>query len=206
LTAKPRFITLEFQTTTCARIFRNRAAHLPDGALGGRGKTANIPKPSFCKSVNIIEIACAAAKDKPSKTEAGLPVTDVRRARFAASECWREDKREHTLLDSGRQVRRAKEKLATPSWCQPGSTPIWLGLAKRAPKSFRFVVIDEAFGRGSYFESAHTVCNCSRKQLTRNCSSSPVAKNPHHRILCVQRGFWCTNAEGRDSRLRNPEY
>ncbi len=69
-------------------------------------------------------------------------VTDVRNwFVFAASERWREDNSEHKhYADSGGKSGGQKEKLAYQFGLEWGAV---------RSRSFRFVVIDEAFGRGS---------------------------------------------------------
>ena len=81
-------------------------------------------------------------------------VTDVRTWQaFSASERWREDDREHEhYTDSGGKSGGQKEKLAYTVLA--ASLAYQFGLERGASRSFRFVAIDEAFGRGSD-ESAH---------------------------------------------------
>ena len=78
-------------------------------------------------------------------------VTDVRHwFTFSASERWREDGREFEhYTDSGGKSGGQKEKLAYTVLA--ASLAYQFGLEMDAPRtrSFRFVVIDEAFGRGS---------------------------------------------------------
>ena len=78
-------------------------------------------------------------------------VTDVRHwFTFSASERWREDDREFEhYADSGRQIGRPEgEARVHGAGRQPGVS-VRPGDRRAAPRSFRFVVIDEAFGRGS---------------------------------------------------------
>jgi uncharacterized protein YPO0396 len=78
-------------------------------------------------------------------------VTDVRHwFTFSASERWRDDDREFEhYTDSGGKSGGQKEKLAYTVLA--ASLAYQFGLEMNAPRvrSFRFVVIDEAFGRGS---------------------------------------------------------
>jgi uncharacterized protein YPO0396 len=78
-------------------------------------------------------------------------VTDVRHwFVFSASERWREDDREHEhYTDSGGKSGGQKEKLAYTVLA--ASLAYQFGIDPRQPRSrsFHFVVIDEAFGRGS---------------------------------------------------------
>ncbi|TFV63840.1 hypothetical protein E4P41_03750 [Geodermatophilus sp. DF01-2] len=78
-------------------------------------------------------------------------VTDVRNwFVFTASERWREDDAEHeTYSDSGGKSGGQKEKLAYTILAASLAYQFRLDPAAARSKTFRFVVIDEAFGRGS---------------------------------------------------------
>ncbi|GIJ30365.1 ATP-binding protein [Micromonospora qiuiae] len=78
-------------------------------------------------------------------------VTDVRNwFVFSASERWREDHSEHeTYSDSGGKSGGQKEKLAYTILAASLAYQFKLDLSTDRGQTFRFVVIDEAFGRGS---------------------------------------------------------
>ena len=78
-------------------------------------------------------------------------VTDVRNwFVFAASERWREDDSEHEhYADSGGKSGGQKEKLAYTVLAASLAYQFGLEWGAVRSRSFRFVVIDEAFGRGS---------------------------------------------------------
>ncbi|MEH1053691.1 SbcC/MukB-like Walker B domain-containing protein [Micromonospora sp. CPCC 206171] len=78
-------------------------------------------------------------------------VTDVRNwFVFSASERWREDDSEHeTYSDSGGKSGGQKEKLAYTILAASLAYQFKLDLTTDRAQTFRFVVIDEAFGRGS---------------------------------------------------------
>jgi len=78
-------------------------------------------------------------------------VTDVRNwFTFSASERWREDGREHEHYpDSGGKSGGQKEKLAYTVLAASLAYQFGLDATAAPSRSFRFVVIDEAFGRGS---------------------------------------------------------
>lgn len=78
-------------------------------------------------------------------------VTDVRNwSVFSASERWREDDREHEhYADSGGKSGGQKEKLAYTVLAASLAYQFGLKKGERRSRSFRFVVIDEAFARGS---------------------------------------------------------
>ena len=78
-------------------------------------------------------------------------VTDVRNwFLFAASERWREDDSEHEhYADSSGKSGGQKEKLAYTVLAASLAYQFGLATDPHRPRSFRLVVIDEAFGRGS---------------------------------------------------------
>jgi len=78
-------------------------------------------------------------------------VTDVRNwFTFSASERWRVDDSEHeTYTDSGGKSGGQKEKLAYTILAASLAYQFKLDWGSARSKTFRFVVIDEAFGRGS---------------------------------------------------------
>ena len=78
-------------------------------------------------------------------------VTDVRNwFSFAASERWKEDDSEHEhYSDSGGKSGGQKEKLAYTILAASLAYQFGLELGEAKSRTFRFVVIDEAFGRGS---------------------------------------------------------
>lgn len=78
-------------------------------------------------------------------------VTDVRNwFTFAASERWREDDKEHeNYTDSGGKSGGQKEKLAYTILAASLAYQFKLDWGATRSRTFRFVVIDEAFGRGS---------------------------------------------------------
>ncbi len=78
-------------------------------------------------------------------------VTDVRNwFAFSASERWREDNKEHEhYTDSGGKSGGQKEKLAYTVLAASLAYQFGLEWGETRSRSFRFVLIDEAFGRGS---------------------------------------------------------
>lgn len=114
-------------------------------------------------------------------------VTDVRNwFTFAASERWHEDDREHEhYSDSGGKSGGQKEKLAYTILAASLAYQFGLAFGEVRSRSFRFVVIDEAFGRGSD-ESAEYGLRLFEKL---NFNRDTIAKNPHHRTVCFLRWF-----------------
>lgn len=84
-------------------------------------------------------------------------VTDVRHwFTFSVSERWREDDREFEhYTDSGGKSGGQKEKLAYTVLAASLAYQFGLERGTARPRSFRFVVIDEAFGRGSDDSTQH---------------------------------------------------
>ena len=130
-------------------------------------------------------------------------VTDVRNwFLFGASERWREDDKEHEhYSDSGGKSGGQKEKLAYTILAASLAYQFGLEWGAVRSRSFRFVVIDEAFGRGSD-ESAHYGLQLFAKLNLQLLIVTPLQKihiiEPH--VASV--GF-VSNENGRDSKLRN---
>jgi len=130
-------------------------------------------------------------------------VTDVRNwFRFAASERWREDDSEYEhYADSGGKSGGQKEKLAYTILA--ASLAYQFGLEWNAvrSRSFRFVVIDEAFGRGSD-ESAEYGLKLFAQLNLQLLIVTPLQKihiiEPH-----VQHVGYVSNEGGTSSKLRN---
>jgi uncharacterized protein YPO0396 len=132
-----------------------------------------------------------------------LKVTDVRNwFTFAASERWREDDREHEhYSDSGGKSGGQKEKLAYTILA--ASLAYQFGLERGAvrSRSFRFVVIDEAFGRGSD-ESAQYGLHLFAELKLQLLVVTPLQKI-HVIEPFVQGVGFISNPDGRASELRN---
>jgi uncharacterized protein YPO0396 len=130
-------------------------------------------------------------------------VSDVRNwFAFAASERWREDGIEHEhYSDSGGKSGGQKEKLAYTILAASLAYQFGLEWGRVRSRSFRFVVIDEAFGRGSD-ESAQYGLRLFAKLNLQLLIVTPLQKihiiEPH-----VSSVGFVHNIEGRDSQLRN---
>ena len=130
-------------------------------------------------------------------------VTDVRNwFAFAASERWKEDHTEHEhYTDSGGKSGGQKEKLAYTILAASLAYQFGLEWGRVRSRSFRFVVIDEAFGRGSD-ESAQYGLRLFAKLNLQLLIVTPLQKihiiEPH-----VSSVGFVHNIEGRDSQLRN---
>jgi uncharacterized protein YPO0396 len=130
-------------------------------------------------------------------------VTDVRNwFVFAASERWREDGREHEhYSDSGGKSGGQKEKLAYTILAASLAYQFGLAWGETRSRSFRFVVIDEAFGRGSD-ESAQYGLRLFQKLNLQLLIVTPLQKIHIIEPFVASVGF-VQNDEGRDSKLRN---
>jgi len=130
-------------------------------------------------------------------------VSDVRQYYvFSASERWKEDDTEYEhYTDSGGKSGGQKEKLAYTVLA--ASLAYQFGLDPKAPKprSFRFVMIDEAFGRGSD-ESTRFGLDLFGRMRLQLLVITPLQKIHVMEPFVASVGF-VHNEEGRDSRLRN---
>lgn len=130
-------------------------------------------------------------------------VTDVRNwFVFAASERYREDDAEHEhYSDSSGKSGGQKEKLAYTVLAASLAYQFGLEWGEVRSKSFRFVVIDEAFGRGSD-ESARYGLQLFAKLNLQLLVVTPLQKIHVIEPFVNSVGF-VHNEGGRESRLRN---
>lgn len=127
-------------------------------------------------------------------------VTDVRNEFvFSASERWREDDAEYEhYTDSGGKSGGQKEKLAYTVLA--ASLAYQFGLDAAGARSFRFVVIDEAFGRGSDDSARYGL------ELFQHLGLQLLIVTPLQKIHIIEPyvatvGF-VSNADGSESQLR----
>lgn len=130
-------------------------------------------------------------------------VTDVRNwFLFAASERWREDDSEYEhYSDSGGKSGGQKEKLAYTILAASLAYQFGLEWGAVRSRSFRFVVIDEAFGRGSD-ESAQYGLTLFQKLNLQLLIVTPLQKIHIIEPFVSSVGF-VQNDGGRASKLRN---
>jgi len=130
-------------------------------------------------------------------------VTDVRNwFVFSASERWREDDAEYEhYTDSGGKSGGQKEKLAYTVLAASLAYQFGLEWGEQRSRSFRFVVIDEAFGRGSD-ESTRYGLDLFRKLNLQLLIVTPLQKIHVIEPYVASVGF-VHNEDGRHSRLRN---
>jgi uncharacterized protein YPO0396 len=129
-------------------------------------------------------------------------VTDVRNwFLFSASERWRADGAEHEhYTDSGGKSGGQKEKLAYTVLAASLAYQFGLEWGAVRSRSFRFVVIDEAFGRGSD-ESAQYGLRLFEQLNLQLLIVTPLQKIHIIEPFVASVGF-VHNEGGRDSRLR----
>jgi uncharacterized protein YPO0396 len=129
-------------------------------------------------------------------------VTDVRNwFVFSASERWREDDTEHEhYSDAGGKSGGQKEKLAYTVLAASLAYQFGLEQDSKRARSFRFVVIDEAFGRGSD-ESARYGLELFERLNLQLLIVTPLQKIHIIEPFVATVGF--VHNDGRQSRLRN---
>ncbi len=147
-----RYIALEALTVSGSDIrdFQTELRACTEGTLTG-SDDAQYSETKFLQVRRIIE----RFRGREGQTELDrrwtARVTDVRNwFVFAASERWREDDSEYEhYADSGGKSGGQKEKLAYTVLAASLAYQFGLEWGAVRSRSFRFVVIDEAFGRGS---------------------------------------------------------
>lgn len=184
------------------RAFQTELRSCTEGALTG-SEDDQYSEAKFLQVKTIIE----RFRGREGTTELDRrwtrKVTDVRNwFAFAASERWKEDGTEHEhYSDSGGKSGGQKEKLAYTILAASLAYQFGLEWGRVRSRSFRFVVIDEAFGRGSD-ESAHYGLRLFAKLNLQLLIVTPLQKihiiEPH-----VSSVGFVHNFEGRDSQLRN---
>lgn len=146
-----RYISLEAQGALDADIrdFRADLRACTDSTTTGSDEAYSETK--FLQVRRIIERFRGREGQSESDRRWTAKVTDVRNwFVFAASERWREDHSEHEhYADSGGKSGGQKEKLAYTVLAASLAYQFGLEWGAVRSRSFRFVVIDEAFGRGS---------------------------------------------------------
>jgi len=147
-----RYILLEAQPTTDADIrdFQGEMRACTEGTMTGSGD-AQYSEAKFMQVQHIIERFRGREGQSELDRRWSAKVTDVRNwFVFGASERWREDDSEYEhYSDSGGKSGGQKEKLAYTILAASLAYQFGLEWGAVRSRSFRFVVIDEAFGRGS---------------------------------------------------------
>ena len=199
-----RYICLEIQDNQDyeLRTFRTDLRNCTEGTLGGN-EGDSYAETKFLQVKEIIERFRGRDNSSEIDRRWTRKVTDVRNwFVFAASERWKEDHSEHEhYTDSGGKSGGQKEKLAYTVLAASLAYQFGLEWGQTRSRSFRFVVIDEAFGRGSD-ESARFGLGLFKKLNLQLLIVTPLQKihiiEPH--VSAV--GF-VYNQDGRESLLRN---
>ena len=199
-----RYIVLEAQPSPDAEIrdFQADLRSCTEGALTG-SEDVQYSEAKFLQVKQIIERFRGREGLTEQDRRWSTKVTDVRNwFGFAASERWREDDSEHEhYSDSGGKSGGQKEKLAYTILAASLAYQFGLEWGAVRSRSFRFVVIDEAFGRGSD-ESAQYGLRLFAQLNLQLLIVTPLQKIHIIEPFVSSVGF-VDNKEGRDSRLRN---
>ena len=204
-----RYIVLEAQLATDAEVrdFQTELRVCLEGSLSGLNTTNSdenqYSEAKFLQVKHIIERLRGREGQGEQDRRWTAKVTDVRNwFVFAASERWREDDREHEhYSDSGGKSGGQKEKLAYTILAASLAYQFGLAWGEKRSRSFRFVVIDEAFGRGSD-ESAQYGLRLFQQLNLQLLIVTPLQKIHIIEPYVSSVGF-VHNEEGRDSKLRN---
>jgi uncharacterized protein YPO0396 len=199
-----RYIVLEAQPTPDADIrdFQTELRACTEGALTG-SDDSQYSEAKFLQVKHIIERFRGREGLSEQDRRWAVKVTDVRNwFVFAASERWREDDREHEhYSDSGGKSGGQKEKLAYTILAASLAYQFGLEWGVVRSRTFRFVVIDEAFGRGSD-ESAQYGLRLFAQLNLQLLIVTPLQKIHIIEPFVSSVGF-VHNEEGRASKLRN---
>jgi len=199
-----RFIALEAQPATDAdvRDFQTELRACTEGTLTG-SDDVQYSEAKFLQVKHIIERFRGREGSAEADRRWAAKVTDVRQwFQFAASERWREDGTEHEhYADSGGKSGGQKEKLAYTILAASLAYQFGLEWGAARSRSFRFVVIDEAFGRGSD-ESAEYGLRLFRQLGLQLLIVTPLQKIHIIEPFVASVGF-VHNEDGSASRLRN---
>jgi uncharacterized protein YPO0396 len=199
-----RFIALEAQAATDAEVrdFQTELRACTEGALTGSDDT-QYSEAKFLQVRHIIERFRGRDGSAEADRRWAAKVTDVRHwFVFAASERWREDGSEHEhYADSGGKSGGQKEKLAYTILAASLAYQFGLEWGAARSRSFRFVVIDEAFGRGSD-ESAEYGLRLFKQLGLQLLIVTPLQKIHIIEPFVASVGF-VHNEDGSASKLRN---
>lgn len=199
-----RYIVLEAQPATDADIrdFQSELRACTEGAITG-SDDSQYSEAKFLQVKQIIERFRGREGQSESDRRWTVKVTDVRNwFTFAASERWREDDSEHEhYSDSGGKSGGQKEKLAYTILAASLAYQFGLEWGAVRSRSFRFVVIDEAFGRGSD-ESAQYGLRLFAQLNLQLLIVTPLQKIHIIEPFVASVGF-VQNEDGRASKLRN---
>ncbi len=199
-----RYIVLESQASPDAEIrdFQQELRACTEGAVTG-SDDAQYSEIKFLQVKAIIDRFRGREGLSDQDRRWTWKVTDVRNwFLFAASERWREDNNEYEhYSDSGGKSGGQKEKLAYTILAASLAYQFGLEWGAVRSRSFRFVVIDEAFGRGSD-ESAQYGLKLFKQLNLQLLIVTPLQKIHIIEPFVASVGF-VHNDGGRESKLRN---
>jgi uncharacterized protein YPO0396 len=199
-----RYILLDMEPTLDSEIrdFQRDLRACTEGTLGA-SEDEEYSESKFIEVKRIVERFRGREGTAELDQRWTRKVTDVRRwFTFSASERWREDDTEFEhYSDSGGKSGGQKEKLAYTVLA--ASLAYQFGLDSRASRqrTFRFVLIDEAFGRGSD-ESARYGLELFKRLGLQLLIVTPLQKIHIIEPYVASVGF-VHNEDGRESKLRN---
>jgi len=200
-----RYILLEAQPCQDGEIrdFQQQLRACTEGALTGSAENEQYAEAKFLQVREIIERFRGREGSSDQDKRWMRKVTDVRNwFVFAASERWQEDGSEYEhYTDSSGKSGGQKEKLAYTVLAASLAYQFGLEWGAVRSRSFRFVVIDEAFGRGSDESTRYGL------ELFKRLNLQLLIVTPMQKIHIIEPyvagvGF-VHSEEGRDSRLRN---
>lgn len=198
-----RYIALEAEPSLDAdlRDFQQDLRACTEGALTG-SSDEEYTETKFLRVRRIIERFRGREGSAEMDKRWTRKVTDVRNwFVFSASERWREDGSEHEhYTDAGGKSGGQKEKLAYTVLAASLAYQFGLEWGAVRSRSFRFVVIDEAFGRGSD-ESARYGLELFRRMNLQLLIVTPLQKIHIIEPYVAGLGF-VHSEEGRQSMLR----
>ena len=199
-----RYIVLESQASPHADIrdFQAELRACTEGTLTG-SDDVQYSEGKFLQVKSIIDRFRGREGLSEQDRRWTVRVTDVRNwFLFAASERWREDDTEFEhYSDSGGKSGGQKEKLAYTVLAASLAYQFGLEWGAVRSRSFRFVVIDEAFGRGSD-ESAQYGLRLFQQLNLQLLIVTPLQKIHVIEPFVSTVGF-VHNEDGRASKLRN---
>ena len=199
-----RYIVLESQASPDAEVrdFQTELRACTEGALTG-SEDAQYSEAKFLQVKSIVDRFRGREGQSEQDRRWTGKVTDVRNwFLFAASERWREDDSEHEhYSDSGGKSGGQKEKLAYTILAASLAYQFGLEWGAVRSRSFRFVVIDEAFGRGSD-ESAQYGLRLFKQLNLQLLIVTPLQKIHIIEPFVSSVGF-VHNEGGKESKLRN---
>lgn len=183
------------------RQFRSDLRNCTEGTLAGSDDAYTEEK--FLQVKLIISRLRGRDGTAESDRKWATKVTDVRNwFAFSAEERWRSDDSEHEFYpDAGGKSGGQKEKLAYTVLAASLAYQFGLDLQQPKPRSFRFIMIDEAFGKGSD-ESARYALTLFGKMGLQMLIVTPLQKIHVIEPYVLSVGF-VHNEGGRLSKLQN---